>query len=411
MILTAGLYAFTVLLVLASLIRSEYKRLRRLQPAPYGLDPQAAEDPKAAAPAGKRSERVAAALRTWSSGRTTSDAESPLRHSLLERSPKAPVPAEEVTMPESRLEPGPTMEPEAAGPTAAEEAEPPVPEAIAPQWSQPRPIESQPADPDPAPAQPARAQPRRAEETPAAPAAEFTSRQKEEIAPPPNMPLSQNADYYEVLQISPNADPETIHRVYRIMASRFHPDNPTTGNLERFLQLREAYQTLSDSALRNDYDATHRRQQIEPLPVFWRRAFVDGIEGEMNRRLGVLSLLYARRRTCDTNPGVSVLELERRMAFPREYLNFTLWYLRSKGYIMLMEDNSDYALTGTGVDYVESRSTTNRVIRELLNAGSNTERPNRRRPRRAAKRLPRQSEPSFERIAEPEAPGQIDWLT
>jgi len=44
----------------------------------------------------------------------------------------------------------------------------------------------------------------------------------------------------------PNADPETIHRVYRIMAARFHPDNPTTGSLERFLLLREAYQTLSD---------------------------------------------------------------------------------------------------------------------------------------------------------------------
>jgi hypothetical protein len=33
-------------------------------------------------------------------------------------------------------------------------------------------------------------------------------------------------DYYEVLQLSPKADLETIHRVYRIMAARFHPDNP-----------------------------------------------------------------------------------------------------------------------------------------------------------------------------------------
>src|SRR5690349_7912822 len=41
-------------------------------------------------------------------------------------------------------------------------------------------------------------------------------------------------DYYEILQISRHADAETIHRVYRIMASRFHPDNPKTGDVEKF---------------------------------------------------------------------------------------------------------------------------------------------------------------------------------
>ena len=54
------------------------------------------------------------------------------------------------------------------------------------------------------------------------------------------------ADYYEVLQISRNADPETIHRVYRIMVARFHPDNPRTGDPERFRLLRRAYHVLSD---------------------------------------------------------------------------------------------------------------------------------------------------------------------
>jgi curved DNA-binding protein len=36
-------------------------------------------------------------------------------------------------------------------------------------------------------------------------------------------------DYYEFLQISPNADVDTIHRVYRFLAARFHPDNPTAA--------------------------------------------------------------------------------------------------------------------------------------------------------------------------------------
>ena len=54
------------------------------------------------------------------------------------------------------------------------------------------------------------------------------------------------ADYYETLQISANAEPETIHRVFRLLAQRFHPDNKESGNGARFRELTEAYQVLSD---------------------------------------------------------------------------------------------------------------------------------------------------------------------
>lgn len=342
MILTAGLYGVTVMLVLASIIRAEYKRMRRFEPALCGLDPVPCEEPKQFAPNKRRPERVASALRAWSIGRAADDLVVPPR-------PVEPVQA-------SVPEPEPTPELQTTEPE---------PESREPQFQ------------DAIQTAPAKTDPEREPET-EAPASEPAGRQEEQFIPPPDTPLSQNADYYEILQISPNADAETIHRVYRIMASRFHPDNPRTGSLERFLQLREAYQTLSDPAMRAEYDATHRRQQIEPLPVFWQKSFVDGIEGEINRRLGVLSLLYQRRRTSECRPGVSVLELETRMAFPREYLNFTLWYLRAKGYVTLLEDNSDYALTGTGADYVEGCSTTNRMIRELLSAGTVAEKPTRK---------------------------------
>ena len=38
-------------------------------------------------------------------------------------------------------------------------------------------------------------------------------------------------DFHEVLQISPKADGETIQRVYRLLALRYHPDNRETGTL------------------------------------------------------------------------------------------------------------------------------------------------------------------------------------
>ena len=130
-------------------------------------------------------------------------------------------------------------------------------------------------------------------------------------------------DYYEVLQISRNADPETIHRVYRIMVSRFHPDNPRTGDTERFQLLRRAYHVLSDPARRAEYDRAFTWTESRTLPIFELKEFVDSIDGEKNRRLGILSLLYHRRRLNELQPGVSVLDLEQRMGFPREYLNFT----------------------------------------------------------------------------------------
>jgi curved DNA-binding protein len=182
----------------------------------------------------------------------------------------------------------------------------------------------------------------------------------------------ETADLYEVLQISRNADAETIHRVYRIMAARFHPDNPKTGNTERFLLMKRAYYILSDPARRAEYDATYEITRSEPMPVFQLREFVDGVEGERNRRLGILSLLYNLRRRNDARPGISVLELERRMSIPREYLTFTLWYLRLKGYVSC-EDSSDYAVTPEGVDYVEAHSSTNTVVRDLLNPGAQGE--------------------------------------
>jgi curved DNA-binding protein len=176
---------------------------------------------------------------------------------------------------------------------------------------------------------------------------------------------SNPLDYYEVLQINRNADMETVHRVYRFMATRFHPDNSKTGDLERFLLLRQAYQVLSDPEKRQQYDTATASADTEPLEIFELQEFIDGTEGEINRRLGVLSILYRRRRRNDGSPTMSLLDLEKRMSLPREYLDFTLWYLRAKGYVKA-EDNSDYALTAAGVDYLESISPNNKIARELM---------------------------------------------
>lgn len=69
---------------------------------------------------------------------------------------------------------------------------------------------------------------------------------------------STSPDLYEVMQLSPNADAETVSRVYRMLAFRYHPDNKETGNSEMFLRLSEAHQILSDAGKRANYDASNR---------------------------------------------------------------------------------------------------------------------------------------------------------
>lgn len=175
-------------------------------------------------------------------------------------------------------------------------------------------------------------------------------------------------DYYEVLQVSPKAQTETIHRVYRIMAARLHPDNAATGDAEKFMILNCAHEILSDPERRAAYDRVRQDQQSAPLPVFNSREFMDGIQGELNRRLGMLSLLYNQRRTHEDDPGLSVLDLEKKMNFPREYLTFTAWYLKAKGYVTV-EDNSDLVITAPGADYVEQYYHENTILQKLICPG------------------------------------------
>ena len=68
------------------------------------------------------------------------------------------------------------------------------------------------------------------------------------------MPLSYT-DYYEVLGVPRDADPDTIRRAYRKLARKYHPDLNSDGDAEeRFKELGEAYEVLSDAEKRERYD-------------------------------------------------------------------------------------------------------------------------------------------------------------
>jgi len=180
-------------------------------------------------------------------------------------------------------------------------------------------------------------------------------------------------DYYEFLEISPQASQDTIHRVYRYLASRYHPDSLGTGDLGKFTQLSAAYRVLSDPARRAEYNAERAAHQpaIQD-PLSSTIDFMDQVEGDQNRRLAVLAILYYRRRANPNDPEVSLVEIERRMGFPRDYLDFTTWYLMKKKYITRADD-WDFTLTVDGVDFIETQRATVPLLDRLLTNGSQTD--------------------------------------
>lgn len=175
-------------------------------------------------------------------------------------------------------------------------------------------------------------------------------------------------NYYEFLQISPRAEPDTVHRVYRFLATRFHPDNPDTGNAEMFFLLKQAYEVLSDPVRRAEYDEACEKEAPQRPPLSNSIDFMDNTDGELNKRLAVLAMLYFQRRTNPDAPQVSLHDIEQRMGFPREYLDFTMWYLLKKGYIT-RADNADFTLTADGVDFVERQRVKIPLLHKLLTTG------------------------------------------
>ena len=67
--------------------------------------------------------------------------------------------------------------------------------------------------------------------------------------------MASKRDYYEVLGLSKNATEAEIKKAYRSLAKKYHPDlNKEKGSDVHFKEVQEAYEVLSDSQKRANYD-------------------------------------------------------------------------------------------------------------------------------------------------------------
>jgi hypothetical protein len=171
------------------------------------------------------------------------------------------------------------------------------------------------------------------------------------------MNLNGFINYYEDLQVSSNADIETIERVYRLLAKRYHPDNNGTGNAEKFNIITTAYRELSDPVKRASFDVKYEKEQARRFKNFSEASVSDSFETDQKIRYSILSILYIEVRKDPSHPGIGLWQLEKFLGWPEKILEFHVWYLKEKDWIKLT-DTGGYAITASGVDVVEENEMT-----------------------------------------------------
>ena len=120
-------------------------------------------------------------------------------------------------------------------------------------------------------------------------------------------------DYYKILQIHPEASQEVMNNAYRTLVRQYHPDLYHTQRKERMnakmQEINEAYQVLSNTASRANYDRGYRSfgntPSATPAPRSWpatiARMLLWGVGTYIALRFLLLPLL--------TNPLLKLLLL------------------------------------------------------------------------------------------------------
>ncbi len=158
-------------------------------------------------------------------------------------------------------------------------------------------------------------------------------------------------DYYDLMQVSPNADDDTIQRIFRHLAQKWHPDHQN-GDSERFKRLVEAHKILTDPETRAAYDVKYQRFWENKWKMAAEASGSQGFIDDKDVRERMLSLYYVERRSKMHDPGLGEMEVSRLLRIPIELIDFHIWYLREKGWVQRLE-NGQLAITASGVDQVE----------------------------------------------------------
>jgi hypothetical protein len=174
------------------------------------------------------------------------------------------------------------------------------------------------------------------------------------ISPSDNMSALIDGNFqnhYAMLEVDQQSVSETIQQAYAKLAQKYNSRNSTTGDAEMFKAVNLAYEVLSNPERRKEFDKLHGISQEGGSPKFSGLAFFDALGHEAVLRAAILCLLYDRRRTRPSAPGLSTRQVEVMVEATAVELSAALWYLKQRG-LVLSDDKSSLQITVEGMDFL-----------------------------------------------------------
>jgi curved DNA-binding protein len=182
------------------------------------------------------------------------------------------------------------------------------------------------------------------------------------------------ADYYNILQVSPNCDAKTLESAYRDQSKKYHPDRSGAAYTTRFNEVIEAYRVLRNPGRRAEYNLLYAQNTSQDSLKFRLNNDVEfdvkSAVDDADDHDKILLFLYKKRRERAQNAGVAAFYLQDMLNCSDEHFEFHQWYLKEKGFIAVTEQGT-LAITIKGVDHVISMSRTTSAEKLLIAQSSN----------------------------------------
>ena len=178
------------------------------------------------------------------------------------------------------------------------------------------------------------------------------------------MAAASFVDYYDLLNVGPNAPIELIEASVRLLLQRYVPQSKQGGDSSKLDMVKAAYMMLLDPQARADYDQEYTLRCRTSISAETDVITPESVLIERRRRLRIVKVLYQHLLQDSHAPGLNTIAISSGVGAPAEQLRFSVWFLNEKGLIS-RTDQGNYCITAEGAEWLEENSLSSQTA-ELL---------------------------------------------